>query len=126
MDIWIRSAEFSRKEFEEDTLSVEGGADAFNRITEDDEESNRYLFQLKKSTKAFDIQMEWGALVEDPDDYVDEEEEKEVAKSQIRNMASYYAATYLEQMDLPPLQGLFYEAFVATISGHSENTEDGD
>jgi hypothetical protein len=125
MDTWIRSAEFSRKEFEEDTLRIEGGADDFNRITEDDSEPDRYLFQIKKSTKAFDIQMEWGAIVEEPDEYVDSEEELEVAKSQIKNKASYYAATYLDHMDMPPIQGLFYEEFMATLTGHSENIEDG-
>lgn len=129
MDAWIGSCEFRRLEVDEgDVVTIEGGIDEFERIrreTDEEDEQEIHIYILSKRTDLFEIEMRWNF---NPEEFsgASDEEISELARNHIRTLASHAAATYLQQMDLPPIQALFTEGFSVTLSSEMDMDDTGD
>jgi len=129
MDAWIDSCEFGRLETDNsEVVIIEGGIDEFERIhretdSEEGEEIHTYL--LAKRTELFEIEMRWKF---NPEEFTDESDEKiaDLAKNHIRTLASHAMAIYLDQMDLPPIQGLLNDAVSVTLATEIDTDDSED
>lgn len=129
MDAWIDSCEFRRLEIDEDeVITIEGGIDEFERIrreTDSEEEQEIHIYLLSKRTELFEIEMRWKF---NPEEFADEsaEEITDLARNHIRTLASHAIATYLDQMDLPPIQAILTDGISVTLSTEIEADDSED
>lgn len=127
MDTWLDECNFRKIETDDNSFEIEGGWEDFERIDIRSKEGHKiHIYKINKKTPAFEIEMWWAVNPED--DNLTTEEIEERAKNQLRTDGSYRAATYLEAMDLPPIQGLFYEAMIISwqIEEEEENNDSRD
>lgn len=126
MESWINSCEFERLESDNDGLvTIEGGIDEFERIRKkgNEEESDEvHVYLLSKRTELFEIEMRWNFR---PEEVIDKDDDtiSEIAENHIVTYANHTAATYLQHMDLPPIQGIFSDGFSVTLSTDIDTDE---
>lgn len=118
MDAWINTCEFRKLETEDEVITIEGGIDEFERIhreTDSEGEQEIHIYLLSKRTEMFEVEMRWKF---NPEEFADKSDEKitGLARNYIQTPASHAIATYLDQMDLPPIQSILTEAISVTLS----------
>lgn len=124
MEFWIRECEFEKLKPAEDGITIEGGMDEFERVDIRDENGSEiHVFKVAKRTPLFEIEMRWDVDPEGED--LTQNEIKKRAQNRLAILSSYQASHYLSSMELPPIQGLFYDAMVAAF-GETESDESKD
>jgi len=131
MESWIHSCEYAKLETDNDgVVTIEGGIDEFERIgnkNQDEEEGEEevHVYLLSKRTELFEIEMRWNFR---PEEVIDEDDEtiSNIAENHLETYANHAAATYLQHMDLPPIQGIFSDGFSVTLSTEIETDDFSD
>ncbi|WP_336342776.1 hypothetical protein [Halalkalicoccus ordinarius] len=116
-----------RIDSDSEVVTIEGGMDEFERtnIKETSNGNKIYFFRIAKRTDLFNIDMKWALDLEEESDEEDTAIE-EFAKGYLRTYADHAISTYLDQMNLPPIQGVLMEEFGMTLEQTSNINETRD